>query len=114
MFTNECLGELQYEATAAAIFMAGLFLTFIVEYTTHRISDSMTGKKQQTLQPAALPASAKEASVTSASVDAASTIPVRQHETAGVLVLEAGIIFHSLSKSSRGPIWTIHSEAPTC
>lgn len=105
MFTNECLGELEYEATAAAIFMAGLFLTFVIEYSTHRISDSMAAKKQQALQPSALPESSKEASVTSASVDATSTVPVRQHETAGVLVLEAGIVFHSLSRSSRHPTY---------
>ncbi|KAK0657913.1 hypothetical protein B0T16DRAFT_402728 [Cercophora newfieldiana] len=37
MFANECLGVLTYEATAAAIAMAGLFLSFLVEYLGHRL-----------------------------------------------------------------------------
>jgi zinc transporter 1/2/3 len=32
MFGNSCLGELQYEGTTAAIFMAGLMLSFLVDY----------------------------------------------------------------------------------
>ncbi|KAK5659013.1 hypothetical protein OQA88_1100 [Cercophora sp. LCS_1] len=42
MFTNECLGELTYEATAAAIAMAGLFLSFLVEYLGHRLIKTST------------------------------------------------------------------------
>jgi zinc transporter 1/2/3 len=36
MFGNECLGELQYEGTTAAIFMAGLFLSFLADYVGAR------------------------------------------------------------------------------
>lgn len=36
MFTNECLGELEYEATTSAIVMAGIFLAFLFEYLGHR------------------------------------------------------------------------------
>src|SRR5690242_15556276 len=32
MFGNECLGELQYEGTTAAVFLAGLFLSFLADY----------------------------------------------------------------------------------
>ena len=37
MFSNECIGELGYEATTSAIVMAGLFLSFLVEYIGHRV-----------------------------------------------------------------------------
>src|SRR5689334_8266307 len=37
MFQNECLGELEYESTAAAILMAGIFLSFLVEYLGIRL-----------------------------------------------------------------------------
>ncbi|KAI0843636.1 hypothetical protein F5Y06DRAFT_255426 [Hypoxylon sp. FL0890] len=65
-FTNECLGKLEYEATPAAIVMAGLFLAFAVEYTSHRVAQSFTTNTQY------------------------------DNEYTGVLVLEAGIIFHSV------------------
>ncbi|KAK3687097.1 high-affinity Zn(2+) transporter zrt1 [Vermiconidia calcicola] len=35
-FSNECLGRIRYEATTAAIAMAGLFITFAMEYIAHR------------------------------------------------------------------------------
>src|SRR5689334_22813467 len=37
IFDNPCLGKLAYESTAAAILMAGLFISFIVEYFGHRL-----------------------------------------------------------------------------
>lgn len=37
MFTNDCLGELEYEATTTAIILAGVFLSFLVEYVGHRV-----------------------------------------------------------------------------
>ncbi|OTA90600.1 hypothetical protein M434DRAFT_390202 [Hypoxylon sp. CO27-5] len=66
MFTNECLGELQYEATTAAIVMAGLFFAFVVENTSHRIAHKLSVGTQY------------------------------NDEVVGVAVLEAGIIFHSI------------------
>ncbi|KNG87087.1 putative ZIP Zinc transporter [Aspergillus nomiae NRRL 13137] len=36
MFTNECLGELDYEATTSAVVMAGIFLSFLTEFIGHR------------------------------------------------------------------------------
>jgi zinc transporter 1/2/3 len=38
MFGNTCLGELQYEATATSITMAGAFLAFLVDFTAHRLA----------------------------------------------------------------------------
>ncbi|KAI0130682.1 Zip-domain-containing protein [Daldinia grandis] len=66
MFTNECLGELKYEATTAAIVMAGMFFAFVVENGSHRLAQRFWAKTQY------------------------------NSEVVGVVVLEAGIIFHSL------------------
>ncbi|KAL7624636.1 high-affinity Zn(2+) transporter zrt1 [Parahypoxylon ruwenzoriense] len=66
MFNNECLGELGYEATTAAIVMAGLFLAFAIENATHRLAQRFWKRTQY------------------------------NDEVVGVAVLEAGIIFHSL------------------
>lgn len=75
MFGNECLGELEYEATTSAIVMAGLLLSFLVEYLGKRFVMAK--------------AAAKPNSVSLLSVD-----------TVTVLVLECGIIFHSIRKPS--------------
>ena len=37
MFTNDCIGTLEYEATTTSIILAGIFLSFLVEYVGHRI-----------------------------------------------------------------------------
>ncbi|KAH9229946.1 hypothetical protein K456DRAFT_1844259 [Colletotrichum gloeosporioides 23] len=71
MFANECLGELGYEGTTSAIVMAGIFLSFLVEYL---------GKRLVMAKVAANPTSATRFSP----------------ETVTVLVLECGIIFHSI------------------
>lgn len=96
MFNNECLGELDYEATTAAIFMAGMFLTFVLEYTLKRISNQM--KKSELVSHPVADSKSHNGIVTSASLRNASTVPTRQHATAGILVLEAGMVVHSLSK----------------
>lgn len=69
MFTNECLGDLHYEATTAAIVMAGLFLTWLVEYVSHRGARKYWARSQY------------------------------NDELVSVVVLELGIIFHSVRKS---------------
>lgn len=66
MFSNECLGKLEYEAVTAAIVLAGLFIAFVVEYTTHRVA-----RKYWAASP-------------------------HSDDVVTVMVLEAGIIFHSL------------------
>ncbi|RDA95084.1 hypothetical protein CP533_2090 [Ophiocordyceps camponoti-saundersi (nom. inval.)] len=73
MFGNKCLGELGYEATAAAILMAGLVLSFVVEYAGQRIvASKMRSSSDQ-----------KAAALLST-------------EVVSILVMEAGILFHSL------------------
>lgn len=66
MLTNECLGEQKYESTTTAILMAGLFISFLIEYTTHRVAQNLWDKSQY------------------------------NDELVGVMILEAGIIFHSI------------------
>jgi zinc transporter 1/2/3 len=79
MFGNKCLGELKYEGTTSAIVMAGLFLSFIIEYIGHRIVQAKAKKT------AALTAEDKAKAILST-------------EVVSILVMEAGILFHSLCK----------------
>ncbi|KAI1412336.1 Zip-domain-containing protein [Hypoxylon sp. FL1857] len=66
MYSNECVGKLDFEATPAALVMAGMFLAFLVETTCHRVAQKLSGGAQH------------------------------KKELVGVCVLEAGIVFHSL------------------
>jgi zinc transporter 1/2/3 len=77
MFANDCVGELKYEGTTSAIVMAGLFLSFLVEYFGSRIVIHKTRKMNNT----SIEERAKA---------------VLQTEVVSILVMEAGIIFHSL------------------
>ncbi|KAK4234985.1 putative metal ion transmembrane transporter protein [Achaetomium macrosporum] len=78
MFQNECLGELAYESTAAAILMAGIFLSFLVEYAGNRLIQW------------------HEAKARSVSVETAAQVAAPKTDMVNITVLEAGIIFHSL------------------
>ena len=80
MFTNECLGKLSYESTASAILMAGIFLSFLVEYLGVRIVQWQKEK-------------AAAGSVESA---ADQSLQVAKTDMVNITVLEAGVIFHSL------------------
>ncbi|TQN69406.1 Zinc transporter 3 [Colletotrichum shisoi] len=71
MFGNECLGALEYEGTTSAIVMAGIFLSFLVEYI---------GKRMVMKKMASNPTATTRFSP----------------QTVSVLVLECGIIFHSI------------------
>lgn len=77
MFTNECIGTLDYEAVTSSIVMAGLFISFVVEYIGQRV---VSAKLQ------------REASLTSK--ERAQT--VLSSEVVNILVMELGILFHSL------------------
>ncbi|KAK4244241.1 hypothetical protein C7999DRAFT_17479 [Corynascus novoguineensis] len=81
MFANECLGELSYESTASAILMAGLFLSFLVEYAGNRLIQWHESK-------------AKAGNVESAGHNDAT--PTARTDMVNITVLEAGVIFHSL------------------
>jgi zinc transporter 1/2/3 len=77
MFTNECL-SLEYEGITAAIVMAGLMLSFAVDFISHRVVRMATTTTTTRGKPGG--ASHNGDFVT-------------------VMVLEAGIIFHSLCES---------------
>ncbi|RYO96258.1 hypothetical protein DL765_011639 [Monosporascus sp. GIB2] len=64
MLTNDCLGELKYESTTSAIVMAGIFVSFLIEYISHRVAKHFWGSSD--------------------------------NDAMSVLILEAGIIFHSI------------------
>ena len=80
MFENECLGELAFEGTSTAILMAGLFLSFLVEFAGHRFMRWHASKKAANIEASAAPRS------------------LGSTEMVNISVLEAGIIFHSLSR----------------
>jgi len=80
MFNNECLGELSYEATTASIVMAGVFISFLVDYLGQRYIQWKNEGKAQT--------------------EGVISDPHHCPETLNVIILEAGIIFHSLRKAS--------------
>jgi hypothetical protein len=74
-FANPCLAQLGYEATSSAITMAGLFLSFLVEFLAHRRvhqqeHDKKDGPRLYKISP----------------------------QIASILVLEAGIVFHSVCR----------------
>jgi zinc transporter 1/2/3 len=77
MFSNPCIGVLQYEATTSAIVMAGIFISFVVEYIGQRIVQNKIRSE------AALSRKERAGAMLSS-------------ETVGILVMEMGIIFHSL------------------
>ncbi|KAL2870392.1 putative ZIP Zinc transporter [Aspergillus lucknowensis] len=108
MFGNECLGELEYEATTSAVVMAGIFLSFLTEYLGHRYILARTARPAAPLQ-----ATETDSGVSSKTV-AEQTPQEHQHGTLAsfghhhvgdptypntklsVLVMEAGVIFHSI------------------
>lgn len=84
MFQNECLGELSYEATPAVILMAGILVSFLAEHSVQQILLWRSAKKQRSL-----------GIVGDAEISA---------ELVNVAILEAGIIFHSLRRSSTATL----------
>lgn len=77
MFGNKCIGDLGYEATTAAILMAGIFLSFFIEYIGQRIVLART-------KSSALLTKEEQAKA------------LLSTEVVSILVMEAGILFHSL------------------
>ncbi|KAK8052701.1 ZIP zinc transporter [Apiospora saccharicola] len=67
MFENKCLGRIPYEATPAAILLAGVFVSFVVEFLSHRFFARRQTDDQQA-----------------------------SSDLVNIFVLESGILFHSL------------------
>lgn len=107
MFGNSCLGELKYEATATSIAMAGAFLAFLVDYASHRLGhwrrqkteiagEEGTDNNVDEAQTAVEETRPKPAPTAISSHTADKTMATNSSDAISVLVLEAGIIFHSL------------------
>lgn len=108
MFTNDCLGELAYEATTSAVVMAGIFLAFLVEYIGHRIILARNAKAPATTTEAPEPnADTKElpnphqcqqsTALASLGHNHGSPFdPTKPNSKFSVLVMEAGVLFHSI------------------
>ncbi|KAH6850111.1 hypothetical protein B0I37DRAFT_105672 [Chaetomium sp. MPI-CAGE-AT-0009] len=77
MFQNECLGKLSYEATPAVILMAGVFVSFLADYSVQQILLWRSTRKGGT----------PDENPGSSAISA---------ELVNVAILEAGIMFHSL------------------
>jgi solute carrier family 39 (zinc transporter), member 1/2/3 len=80
MFNNECLGEMDYEATTAAIVMAGLFVSFMTEYVVLRALRWHQEKRRDH------------------HASAATSSNTASPELINVSIMEIGIVFHSVRK----------------
>jgi zinc transporter 1/2/3 len=107
MFSNECLGALGYEATATAIVMAGIFLAFCFEYFGKYLDRSHAEKSASLVDSEhnvsqiseSLPQSdeSKQTNTTLAGLGHMHSHPGSNPDTQfNVLILEAGIVFHSI------------------
>ena len=91
MFANECLGELEYEATATSIAMAGAFLAFCLQYVSFRVGDARTRRTDKT------EGAIEHQDMHGSDATSTSSQIIRPEDPLNVLTLEAGIIFHSTS-----------------
>lgn len=105
MFNNDCLGELEYEATTSAVVLAGVILSFLTEYIGHRIilarsSQSSAGGNEDISesQPHPKNGQANTTALTqfSCSHGHSTSDPTRPDTKFSVLVMEAGVLFHSV------------------
>ncbi|KAJ5960056.1 uncharacterized protein N7479_007206 [Penicillium vulpinum] len=109
MFTNECLGELEYEATTSAVVMAGIFIAFLLEYVGHRIIVARRSKKSsaETIPSESQQTHQKEEHDHSQDQQQQPTLACLGHNHGSfdhtgpdskfsVIVMEAGILFHSI------------------
>ncbi|KAL8991580.1 MAG: hypothetical protein Q9177_000041 [Variospora cf. flavescens] len=97
MFANECLGGLQYEATTSAIVVAGAFLTFLLQYSSFRLYDArsrtVASSHSDMGHPESMSGDVSDKS-SQTNVQVKEHVP-RMDDPLSVLILEAGIIFHS-------------------
>lgn len=109
MFGNECLGELQYEATTTAIAVAGAFLTFVLQYTTFRLYTA----RSRVVKSAA--GQVESTNGEGSDKSSQTHVPIMQDhlpkldDPLSVLILEMGIIFHSASMYSSISFLVYHS-----
>jgi zinc transporter 1/2/3 len=106
MFANHCLGGLKYEATTAAIVMAGIVISFVPEYIGARVFLWRLSKQSGPASPA--PEQTEDPKRAASNEAAVSHHPMHSDDSQErspafqklkVNIMEAGIIFHSLCKS---------------
>lgn len=108
MFGNECLGELKYEGTTAAIFLAGLILSFLADYLgarfvqwrqkKHAASDAEVRSTEDGSDKAASTSTTPDRELANGHCHGAVVASSPMEEKINVMNLEAGIIFHSIRK----------------
>lgn len=102
MFANTCIGELKYEATATSIAMAGAFLAFLTDYIANRLGHWRHQQSEVTHEDVDAGSAATQDKGPHPPLPAMGchtahhTITPSSNDAISVLVLEAGIIFHSL------------------
>jgi zinc transporter 1/2/3 len=120
MFGNSCLGELQFEGTSTAIFMAGLFLSFLVDYLGARFAQwrqskhagshpetpavGVDDKSGGTLTPSPAPSHDGHGHA-HGHAHGPAHVATPMEEKINVMNLEAGVIFHSICKSCHLPFF---------
>ncbi|KAF2720953.1 ZIP zinc transporter [Polychaeton citri CBS 116435] len=96
-FSNDCLTGLDYEATAGAILMAGLFITFVLEKVTHHL---YLGRGQISSKQSISTSNNASKGITDKDITDAEIAEVKEYQnkqlTMSASVMEAGIIFHSI------------------
>ena len=111
MFANPCLGRLKYEATTSAIVLAGLFLSFLIDYVGQRVISCRAAKatscsngndlehiQAQRAAQGQEPGSDPSTSNIKEAADHGHATLADPEDKLSVLTLEAGIIFHSTSE----------------
>lgn len=118
MFTNPCIGTIEYEATTSALVMAGIFLSFLVEYIGHRIVMARSRKHAADLSPAqtsghtsqdetTVPKERHGHGTTETHAPQSNLVslghhhgnpfsPTNPNSKLSVMVMEAGVLFHSI------------------
>lgn len=106
MFTNECLGELDYEATTSAVVIAGISLAFLFEYIGHRVITARAAKASTSPgEPSSSPEPSRKEDIPTHQQSTLAHIghshgspldPTMPSSKFSVLVMEAGVLFHSI------------------
>lgn len=104
MFNNECVGHLAFEATAPAIALAAFFVTFLLDFFGARHFAHQKGLESPTssLEKSSTPESPDLRPANMAALESHGHSHGCAFESVGkdqhwqVMILEAGIIFHSI------------------
>lgn len=106
MFTNECLGELDYEATTSAVLIAGISLAFLFEYSGHRVITARAAKASTSPgEPSSSPEPSRKEDIRTHQQSTLVHIghshgspldPTMPSSKFSVLVMETGVLFHSI------------------